>query len=76
MGRSWKERIHVASGLPQGTRIEIEGLGIHQVEDKTANWISSKYEGKIIDLYMGNDENAHQRALEWGKQILKVWEVE
>lgn len=66
----------VASTLPQGTRIEIEGLGIHEAEDKTANWISSKYEGRIIDLYMGNDEDAHQRALEWGKQTLKVWEVE
>ncbi len=66
----------IASPLPEGTRVDIEELGIHEVQDTTSIWIRDAYEGRIIDLYMGNDEEAHQRALEWGKQTMKVWEVE
>ncbi len=71
-GVELKANHSVASSLPKGTEIEIDGIdGIRVIEDKTANWIAEKYNNKIIDLYF----DSHEEALKWGKQELDVWEV-
>lgn len=62
---------HCASPLPFGTHVEIEGLGGYEVQDRTADWIVSRYSGRVIDIYF--DE--HGQALEFGKQIKRVWRV-
>jgi len=55
--------------LGYGSSIYIEGLGERTIEDKPANRILKKYDGKIIDVYF----DSHQEALEFGKQKLKVY---
>ena len=52
------EGVHCASPLPLGTIVEIEGLGFYEVQDRTANWIAEKYNGKIIDIYFENHADA------------------
>lgn len=47
----------VASPLPNGTKIEIEGMGVFEVQDKTANWIVDKYDGKIIDIFVASHDD-------------------
>lgn len=58
--------------LPVGTVIEIEGLGQRIVQDKPADWIVERYNGKIIDAYFGS----HEAALEYGKHTVDVWIIE
>ncbi|MDD3049750.1 MAG: 3D domain-containing protein [Candidatus Cloacimonetes bacterium] len=61
--------ISVASPLPLGTSISIEGLGEYIVQDRTADWVSEKYDSKIIDIYFNN----HEEAAEFGKQIHEIF---
>lgn len=65
------EGLHCASPLPLGTIVEIEGVGFYEVQDRTAKWIVEKYDGKIIDIYFEN----HDDAVEFGKQTLNVKKV-
>lgn len=65
------EGIHCASPFPFGTILEIEGVGFYEVQDRTANWIVEKYDGKIIDIYFEN----HDDAVAFGKQTLNVKRV-
>lgn len=82
-----KEIIYTASGekakskytigtdwnyLPKGTKLKIKGVGTVKVQDKVADWVSERYNGKIIDLYFGS----HAEALKFGKRDLKVWRLE
>ncbi len=53
-----EEGVSVASPLPAGTVIDIEGIGVRVVHDKTATWIVEKYDGKIVDLYFTDHEEA------------------
>lgn len=72
-GAAAEEGITVAADwdtLPAGTEIEIEGLGTYIVQDKPAEWIVEKYDGKIIDIYFED----HKDALNFGKQEMKVYE--
>jgi 3D (Asp-Asp-Asp) domain-containing protein len=55
--------------LPEGTEIEIEGLGRRVVQDKPAEWIVEKYDGRIIDVFCAS----HEEALKLGKQEAEVW---
>ena len=57
------------SVLPAGTNIYIEGYGYRTVEDKPADWIIQRYDGKIIDVYC----STHQEALKIGRQVVKVY---
>ncbi len=57
--------------LPKGTVIYIDGIGERVVEDKTADWINERYDGKIIDLLC----ESHEEALQFGVQKLDVWVV-
>lgn len=73
-GESAKEGITVGADwntLPEGTDIMIENVGKRIVQDKPADWIVQKYEGKILDLYF----ETHEDALKFGKQKLNVYEV-
>lgn len=65
------EGIHCASPLPLGTVVEIEGLGAYEVQDRTAQFIVDRYDGKIIDIYFEN----HEDAQKFGKQTARVKEV-
>lgn len=64
VGADWSE-------LAKGTSLYIEGVGERIVEDRVAGWISKKYEGKVVDLFFYD----HQDALDFGKKELEVWEV-
>lgn len=58
--------------IPKGAHIEIEGLGERIVQDRPADWIVEKYEGRILDVYFSD----HQRAQEYGKHTVDVWLIE
>lgn len=61
--------VHCASPLPFGTIVEIENVGIYEVQDRTANWVAEKYDNKIIDIYFDN----HEAALEFANNS-NSWE--
>lgn len=67
-GVALHEGEHCASPLPNGTKIIIEGVGLREVQDTPAKWISEKYSGKIIDLYFSD----HETALKFGKKKANV----
>ena len=58
--------------LPTGTRIEIDGLGERIVQDKPADWIIERYDGRILDVYFGS----HEAAQKYGKHTVDVWIIE
>ena len=68
-GKELIEDYSIASPLPFGTKVNIEGLGTYEVMDRTATWIADEYNGRIIDIYVGN---SHQEAINFGKQELEV----
>lgn len=53
----------VAAPLPYGKKIEIEGMGVYEVMDTTAQWVVDRYQGKIIDLYVSSHEEAENFKL-------------
>jgi 3D (Asp-Asp-Asp) domain-containing protein len=53
--------------LPFGTKVQIEGLGTYIVQDRTAR----RHDG-VFDVFVGSDKGAHQRAIKFGRQKLKV----
>ena len=57
--------------LTPGMVIHIDGIDEYVVEDKPADWVCDKYDGKVIDVYF----ETHQEAETFGKHTLKVWEV-
>ncbi len=56
-----------ASPYPFGTKIEVEGLGTFEVQDRTAEWVVDKYGENIIDVYVDN----HQDIKKIGRQFLE-----
>lgn len=68
-GDRLSQGLSVAAPLPPGTIISIDGIGLRWVEDKTADWVVEKYDGKIIDIYFEN----HQDALNFGVQNREVF---
>ena len=65
------EGVSVAAWLPFGTRLKV-GDTVYTVQDRTAQWVREKYNGRIIDVYYGN----HAEALAWGKREIEVFAVE
>lgn len=59
--------VSVASPLPFGTEIELEGVGTVVVHDRTAQWIVDKHGQYILDLYF----NDHQKASDFGVKHLE-----
>jgi 3D (Asp-Asp-Asp) domain-containing protein len=64
------EGISVASPLPLGTKIIINGKEYIN-HDRTAEWIVNRYNGKIIDIYF----EKHEDAESFGKQVYEVFLV-
>lgn len=58
---------HAASPLPFGTKVDLAGYGVVEVQDRTAKWIVDKYGENIIDIYI----NDHEKAWNFG---VKYWE--
>jgi len=50
-----------------GTKIEVEGMGTFECGDRYRKDLSDR-----IDVFMGYGEEAHQKAIEFGKQIKSV----
>lgn len=61
--------VSVASPLPFGTEIYIDGLGEYVVQDRLAQWVVDKYGDKLIDVYFDN----HEEAWKFGCKYLDVW---
>ena len=57
----------VASPLPFGTKINLEGYGIVEVQDRTAKWIVEEHGENVIDIYFSD----HDTAWDFG---VKYWE--
>lgn len=55
-----------------GTRLFIDGWGEVVVQDRTAKWVNEKYNGKILDIYFDN----HEQAVAFAKREMKVGIVE
>jgi 3D (Asp-Asp-Asp) domain-containing protein len=70
-GIELKEGVSIASSLPFGTRLIINGLGEYIVQDRTSNWISKKYRNKIIDIYFNNHEDAKKFGVQYKEIIMK-----
>lgn len=56
-----------AGTLPFGTKVELDGYGVVEVQDRTANWIVDKYGENIIDIFI----NDHEKAWDFGEQYLE-----
>lgn len=67
-GVELQEGVSVASPLPLGTELFIDGQKYIN-HDRTAKWIEKKYDGMIIDKYFEN----HADAKAFGKQIAEVY---
>ena len=63
--------VSVASPLPFGTEIYIDGLGEYVVQDRLAQWVVDKYGDKLIDVYFDN----HEEACKFGRKYLDVYEI-
>lgn len=68
MGVELKEGVSVASPLPFGTRVLIDGKE-YISQDRTSEWIAKKYDDKIIDVYF----DKHEDAEAFGKQTAQVY---
>lgn len=54
--------VSVASTLPLGTVVDLEGYGRVIVQDRMASWVIKKYGVDVIDIYF----DSHQKAKVWG----------
>lgn len=70
-GIELQEGVSVAAWLPFGTKLMIDGK-VYIVQDRTAQWVKEKYNGRIIDVYFSD----HSEALGWGKRKAEVWVLE
>lgn len=59
--------VSCASTFPFGTQIELEGYGVVEVQDRTADWVVMMYGENIIDLYMDN----HDEAIKFGVKYIE-----
>lgn len=59
-----KEGISVASTLPNGTNIYVEGIGEFVVQDKIADWVIKEHGYNVIDIYFENHEDAKAFGLQ------------
>lgn len=58
----------VAAPLPFGTILIIAG-NEYIVQDRTADWIVRRYDGRIVDIYF----ETHAEAEAWGKQEMEIF---
>lgn len=70
-GAELKAGVSVASPLPFGTEVYIDGLGDYVVQDRLANWVVEKYGENLIDVYF----DSHEDAWNFGCKYLDVFKV-
>ena len=61
--------VSIASPLPKGTVVYIEGVGRLVVHDTTSKWVAKKYNNRIIDIYF----DTHEKAVAFAKQHKEVY---
>jgi 3D (Asp-Asp-Asp) domain-containing protein len=66
-GKRLDDWYSVASPLPFGTKIELDGIGVVEVQDRTADWVVEKHGQYIIDIYMTD----HEEAWDFGEQYIR-----
>ena len=60
-GQELTPGVSVASSLPYGTKLEIDGLpGTYIVQDRTSEWVHDKYAGMVVDIYMDSHEACYE----------------
>ena len=59
--------VSCAGTLPFRTRVELDGYGTVEVQDRFANWIVDKYGENIIDIYFDD----HATARNFGEKYLE-----
>lgn len=65
------DRYSVASPMAFGTTVELAGIGVVEVQDRTAKWIVDKYGENIIDLYMTDHEEARRFGVQYIEGVIK-----
>ena len=60
-----------ASPLEFGTQIELNGIGLVEVQDRTSNWIVNKYGNNVIDIYMNDHEKAKIFGVRYVEGVIK-----
>ena len=63
-GKELQEGVSVAASLPLGTKINIDGIGEYEVQDKIAKWVLEKYDNKVIGIYFESHEDAQSFGLQ------------
>lgn len=63
--------VSCASPLPFGTQIELDGYGVVEVQDRTADWVVNKFGENLIDIYMNNHEAARNFGLQYIEGVVK-----
>lgn len=61
--------VSIASPLPKGTVVYIEGVGRLVCHDTTSKWVAEKYHNRIIDIYF----DTHEKAVAFAKQHKEVY---
>lgn len=66
-GKELTSNYSAASPMAFGTKVDLEGFGVVEVQDRTADWVVEKHGENIIDIYMTD----HDEAWNFGVQYLK-----
>ena len=70
-GKELTDGYSVASPIDFGTQIELEGIGLVEVQDRTATWVVDKYGDNIIDIYMTDHEAAKKFGVQYIEGVVK-----
>lgn len=60
-----------ASPMAFGTQVELEGIGIVEIQDRTAKWVVEEHGENIIDIYMTNHEEAEKFEVKYVEGVIK-----
>lgn len=75
-GTELQESYSAAAPLPFGTKLYIDGLGEYVVQDRTASWVTEKYNNELVDIYFTDHEAAKQFGLQYHDVYIIESEVE
>lgn len=66
-GKELTDKYSAASPMAFGTKVNLEGYGVVEVQDRTAKWVVDRFGENIIDIYMTD----HDEAAAFEVQYLK-----
>lgn len=66
-GKELTDKYSAASPMAFGTKVNLEGYGVVEVQDRTAAWVVEEHGENIIDIYMTD----HDTAWDFGVKYLK-----